>query len=76
MARSQQKGRFRILGGVDPPFILAYLDDFLVEQSPLLLVKHPSSVSWQSASLLGLKLNLSKCHLEPTQCSRAFGHDG
>jgi len=61
------------LQAVDPPFVLAYLDDFLV------VAKSPEACHAAVAKvlaiceLLGLKLKLSKCQLEPTQVLEHLG---
>lgn len=61
------------LQGVDPPFVLPYLDDFLV------CAKTPEACEAAVArvhslcKLLGLRLNLSKCHLQPTQVLEHLG---
>jgi hypothetical protein len=61
------------LQDVDPPFVLAYLDDFLV------VAKSPEACRAAVAKVLaiceflGLRLKLSKCQLEPTQVLEHLG---
>ena len=61
------------LGGADPPFVLAYLDDVLIcgksREACMAAVARVQSV----CALLGLKLNLGKCHLQPTQVLEHLG---
>jgi hypothetical protein len=68
-----QEGSVQQLEAVDPPFLLAYLDDFLI------VAKSPEACQAAVArvlavcQLLGLRLNLAKCHLEPTQILEHLG---
>ena len=70
---SPAEGEVQGLGGVDPPFILAYLDDFMVAAKSPAACEAAIARVMSVCSNLCLRLNLSKCHLEPTQVLEHLG---
>lgn len=61
------------LQAVDPPFVLAYLDDFLVVAKSPEACRAAVAKVMSIAEFLGLRLKLSKCQLEPTQVLEHLG---
>ena len=68
-----EEGEVQDLEDVDPPFLLSYLDDFMVAaRSAAACCTSVVRVN-KVCQFLGLRLNLAKCHLEPTQVLEHLG---
>ena len=72
-APPSQEGSVHQLDAVDPPFLLAYLDDFLVVAKSPAACRAAVARIMTICQILGFKLNLDKCHLEPSQILEHLG---